>query len=136
MEILCQGERQSGQRWSLVLTVGRELCTIQPLGTTVKGGPALLLFAAEQLLKYLLLGLKMKKALASGMGTAFSLRCSSDIGRGRGPTGISGSSSSSSAARNISIFYFILFFFFNFMHNTTPYGVPWHFFLLELELET
>lgn len=45
---------------------------------------------------YLLVGLKMKKELASGMGTAFSFSCSSARGRGRGLTGISGSSSSSS----------------------------------------
>lgn len=45
---------------------------------------------------YLLVGLKMKKELASGIGTAFSFSCSSARGRGRGLTGISGSSSSSS----------------------------------------
>lgn len=47
---------------------------------------------------YLLVGLKMKKELASGMGTAFSFSCSSARGRGRGLRGISGSSSSSSPA--------------------------------------
>lgn len=45
---------------------------------------------------YLLVGLKMKNELASGMGTAFSFSCSSARGRGRGLRGISGSSSSSS----------------------------------------
>lgn len=48
---------------------------------------------------YLLVGLKMKKELASGMGTAFSFSCSSARGRGRGLSGISGSSSSSSPAQ-------------------------------------
>lgn len=86
----------------------------------------LCLVTAEQHLKYLLLGLKMKKALASGMGTAFSLRCSSDIGRGRGPTGISGSSSSSSAAINIFIISHKMLYF---MQNTTPHGVLGHLFL-------
>lgn len=45
---------------------------------------------------YLLVWLKMKKARASGMGTAFSFNWMSESGRGLGPTGISGSSSSSS----------------------------------------
>lgn len=45
---------------------------------------------------YLLVGLKMKNELASGIGTAFSFSCSSARGRGRGLRGISGSSSSSS----------------------------------------
>lgn len=98
--------RGVGQREPQLWTAERELCTSSLLGPSVKGVPALhLLLLADQSLKYLLLGLKMKKALASGMGTAFSLRCSSDIGRGRGPTGISGSSSSSSAARSIFVFY-------------------------------
>lgn len=87
---------------------------------------SLCLVTAEQHLKYLLLGLKMKKALASGMGTAFSLRCSSDIGRGRGPTGISGSSSSSSAAINIFIISHKMLYV---MQNTTPHGVLGHLFL-------
>lgn len=56
-------------------------------------------FSFLAILTHLLFGLKMKNALASGMGTAFSFRCSSDRGRGRGPTGISGSSSSSSPVR-------------------------------------
>lgn len=47
---------------------------------------------------YLLVGLKMKNELASGMGTAFSFNCSSARGRGLGLSGISGSSSSSSPA--------------------------------------
>lgn len=47
---------------------------------------------------YLLVGVKIKKALASGMGTAFSFSCMSESGRGRGPTGISGSSLSSTPA--------------------------------------
>lgn len=54
--------------------------------------------AERRLGAYLLVGLKMKKELASGIGTAFSFSCSSARGRGRGLRGISGSSSSSSPA--------------------------------------
>lgn len=54
--------------------------------------------AGRRVSAYLLVGLKMKKELASGMGTAFSFSCSSARGRGRGLRGISGSSSSSSPA--------------------------------------
>lgn len=60
---------------------------------------------------YLLSWRKMKKAVASGMGTAFSLMCSSDSGRGRGPTGISGSSSSSSPPVEYTIILFKRGFF-------------------------
>lgn len=54
--------------------------------------------AGKRVSAHLLVGLKMKKELASGMGTAFSFSCSSARGRGRGLRGISGSSSSSSPA--------------------------------------
>lgn len=59
-------------------------------------GQAWLHRAGRRVCAYLLVGLKMKKELASGMGTAFSFSCSSARGRGRGLRGISGSSSSSS----------------------------------------
>lgn len=51
---------------------------------------------------YLFCGPKMKKELASGMGTTVSFSCRSAIGRGRGLRGISGSSSSSSPGQQVN----------------------------------
>lgn len=84
-------ERKKAKCFHLVSLKEKDAKRIQQKLTEILGGEN---EVGEE--DYLLVWLKIKKARASGMGTAFSFSWMSERGRGLGPTGISGSSSSSS----------------------------------------